>query len=203
MAESRNKLTRNQKLSLAGLTVFGVLIVVFWAISLNNQIRAPLLFKVAADNQSAPSAAADEEKLKTQDTDGDGLSDWDEKNVYFTSAYLADSDSDGIPDGVEVKNSTDPNCPQGKICNAPAAVPPALVASSSSAAGSLPENLFIDTGSASGTDAELNKILTCQDMAVLRKYLLDSGGINQQALDKLSDADLQQMCEQQARQNAQ
>lgn len=51
-----------------------------------------------------------------KDTDGDGLSDADEVNVYHTSPYLKDTDSDGISDGQEVKNGTDPNCPQGKDC---------------------------------------------------------------------------------------
>ena len=56
------------------------------------------------------------EALKKKDTDGDGLSDYDELFVYHTSPYLKDTDSDGIPDGQEVKNGTDPNCPEGKNC---------------------------------------------------------------------------------------
>jgi hypothetical protein len=38
---------------------------------------------------------ADDEALKTKDTDGDGLSDWDEIHVYKTSPYLEDTDGDG------------------------------------------------------------------------------------------------------------
>lgn len=43
------------------------------------------------------------------DSDGDGLSDFDEVNTHNTDPLNADSDGDGISDGVEVQNGTDPN----------------------------------------------------------------------------------------------
>ena len=43
------------------------------------------------------------------DTDGDDLNDYQEIFVYFTSALDADSDNDLLNDGIEVNNSTDPN----------------------------------------------------------------------------------------------
>lgn len=57
------------------------------------------------------------EKLRSKDTDGDGLSDYDELFGLHTSPYLKDTDSDGIPDNVELSQGSDPNCPQGKSCN--------------------------------------------------------------------------------------
>lgn len=43
------------------------------------------------------------------DTDGDGLSDYDEVYVYFTDPLLADTDGDGLSDGEEVNiYGTDP-----------------------------------------------------------------------------------------------
>src|SRR5713226_7405609 len=43
-----------------------------------------------------------------RDTDGDGLTDGDEVNLYHTNPLLADTDGDRIPDGVEVRTGTDP-----------------------------------------------------------------------------------------------
>ncbi|MFO8133534.1 MAG: hypothetical protein R6U10_06370 [Thermoplasmatota archaeon] len=42
------------------------------------------------------------------DTDGDGLSDYDEYMSYMTNASNPDTDGDGIPDGLEVERGTDP-----------------------------------------------------------------------------------------------
>ena len=43
------------------------------------------------------------------DTDGDGLSDWDEVNVYGTDPTNPDTDGDGMPDGWEVTHGFNPN----------------------------------------------------------------------------------------------
>lgn len=56
------------------------------------------------------------EELKTTDTDGDGLSDFDELYIYNTSPYLTDSDSDGYSDKQEIDQGYDPNCPKGQDC---------------------------------------------------------------------------------------
>lgn len=60
--------------------------------------------------------ALDVAKQRKEDTDKDGLSDYDERNIFFTSAYLADSDSDGVSDSAEVKGGTDPNCAPNAPC---------------------------------------------------------------------------------------
>ncbi len=67
-------------------------------------------------NSTTTQAVAALEKLKTKDTDGDGISDYDELYLTHTSPYLKDSDGDGIPDNAEIKNGADPNCPTGKVC---------------------------------------------------------------------------------------
>ena len=42
------------------------------------------------------------------DTDKDGVSDWEEINVYHTNPYSKDTDQDGIPDLTEILKGTDP-----------------------------------------------------------------------------------------------
>ncbi len=56
------------------------------------------------------------EAMKTKDTDGDTLNDFEETYVYKTSPYLSDSDSDEVADNTELKAGEDPNCPKGKNC---------------------------------------------------------------------------------------
>jgi hypothetical protein len=45
----------------------------------------------------------------SDDSDGDGLSDWSEREVYYTNIDAADSDSDGHEDAAEVLAGSDPN----------------------------------------------------------------------------------------------
>jgi hypothetical protein len=45
------------------------------------------------------------------DSDGDGLIDLDEVQLFHTDPKVADTDKDGMPDGAEVRAGTDPNNP--------------------------------------------------------------------------------------------
>lgn len=47
-------------------------------------------------------------KIKFKDSDGDGLSDFDEINIFGSDPYNSDSDGDGIEDGEAVLNGRDP-----------------------------------------------------------------------------------------------
>lgn len=55
-----------------------------------------------------------------KDTDHDGLSDAAEIQIYGTSPFLDDADSDGESDRFEIEHGTDPNCPKGVDCRATA-----------------------------------------------------------------------------------
>ncbi|MFZ2804010.1 MAG: hypothetical protein WA001_02190 [Patescibacteria group bacterium] len=94
---------------------------------------------------------------KRTDTDGDGLSDWDEVNVYHTNPDLRDTCGDGQPDNVRVATGKNLNCqgagaPEG---SSPSQVyNPGTVTSTQTPAQDL-QQLYptIDTGSLFGQPA--------------------------------------------------
>lgn len=57
---------------------------------------------------SADERALEVSKMRNMDTDGDGLTDYEEVFEYNTGRYLLDTDGDGVSDGDEVKQGTDP-----------------------------------------------------------------------------------------------
>lgn len=64
-------------------------------------------------NDSSPQVSLD----NTKDTDKDGIADIYELQVYRTSPFLEDSDSDGVLDKDEIDAGEDPNCPKGRDCS--------------------------------------------------------------------------------------
>jgi len=137
----------------------------------------------------------DMEALKTKDTDGDGLSDYDELYVYKTSPYLKDSDSDGIDDKTEVFGGTDPNCPTGKECGGTALVPEQAAPNSNAASGllgSAADNpAMIDSAKVQFTNkADVEAFFKKATMTEVRAALVKTGQISQAELDKMSDTEL-------------
>jgi len=175
-------LTKQQKISLISLGIFTVLIIGFGIFQFQYNLYSPFDYKkiIAAGNNNNNSNAvvATTTDLTKLDSDGDGLSDYDEINIYGTSPYLEDSDSDGFLDKEEILNGTDPNCPAGQACT----------------------QVTANNGTSTPTAAALNNI-NAEDQAakellsgntepsVLRKLLLDNG-MSKTELDQISDEDL-------------
>lgn len=115
---SSSQLNKGQKIGASVLAVFAILLIFLWSAQLKKSISGPLdrnnsgSSEVAVEENNEDS----EESLRGKDTDGDGLSDWDELYFYKTSPYLEDSDSDGFTDKQEIDSSKDPNCPAGRDC---------------------------------------------------------------------------------------
>ena len=127
LAAKKPKAAMREKLN-TGLVILVAIFAVFLGYyQLSYNINHPFTFAETPSqidpNKDCPGGNCD---LKAQlaaiaaeqnkDTDGDGLTDWQEINVYHTSPFLADTDGDGIPDGQEVQQGTDPNCPEGQNC---------------------------------------------------------------------------------------
>lgn len=100
------------------LAVIGSLALVFGVLDISNKFRAPFQRNSAVTINS--SGVQELSALKQKDTDGDGLSDFDElypeNGGTSTSPYLKDSDSDGFDDAQEINTGNDPNCPRGQNC---------------------------------------------------------------------------------------
>lgn len=117
--------------------------------------------------------------LQTQDTDDDGLTDYEEFYSYGTSPYLKDSDSDGLLDLAELKGGTDPLCHKDQRC--------APKSSASDILDELKAQIPAYPSAPSGTQAQ-----GVEDMsgAQLRE-LLEQSGFPKDQLDTLTDEELE------------
>lgn len=211
------KFSRAQKFGVAGLAVLGFLVVLGWGFDLVQRIQSPIQGNVAVspDNSRPNSSCPDgdcsqEEELRNKDTDGDGLSDWEELNVHDTSPYLEDTDGDGIMDGEEVERGSDPNCPQGRDCNNSQPFvdeevevendlsDDSSISTSTTSATGIPQGGTPDLNleaTSSQDKAELEEIMQGEgDPDTLREMLLQSG-MNKEMLDQVSDEELMESYE--------
>jgi hypothetical protein len=118
LQEPRPELGKEQKVGLIFVIICGAGAVILGAFYVWHHMAVPFVInytgpKLLVGDDATQAAIA---KEKATDTDSDGLSDYDEKNVYGTSPYLSDTDSDGIDDRTEVMSGTDPLCKTGATC---------------------------------------------------------------------------------------
>lgn len=112
------KLSREQKAGFVFVIVCGLCALVLGGQYLWTHMASPFAivysgpkFLLGSEEEAAKIA-----EQRKQDTDLDGINDYDELYIYKTSPYLADSDSDGLQDGVEITSNQDPNCAVGANC---------------------------------------------------------------------------------------
>src|SRR6056297_1138327 len=114
------KKRQNIALVMVGVVGLGIMGLAIW--QMRSMLSVPIPFSpestkvTGQEKETLDVTEQDPEELKKQDTDEDGLSDYDELKIYGTSVYLADTDSDGDDDFTEIKNNEDPTCPKGKSC---------------------------------------------------------------------------------------
>ncbi|HQL52942.1 MAG TPA: hypothetical protein PLX01_03040 [Candidatus Magasanikbacteria bacterium] len=108
-SQKKLNLSKEQRTGFVLLLVFAVLVIVLGLLQIRNTIYNPFAINFLVYDEEAVIHDT-EGRLKSIDTDGDGLSDWDELYVYKTSPYLADTDSDGINDKDELDKGMNPLC---------------------------------------------------------------------------------------------
>lgn len=184
--QSFSSLPRPQKTAviILGVTAVGILGIWFW--QFNMRINSPFLpssAEIAQGEKDAEAKIIAQNAERTKDSDGDGLTDYDETNGYKTSPYLEDSDGDNISDFEEVRLNKDPLCAEGTICTSftgtPTSTSTDIVASSTPA-----ENV---------DQALLIKALSGQGDANTMRQILLQGGADADQVKLLTDQDLMTM----------
>lgn len=193
LKEEWNALKSEQQIAVG---VFGVVAVIVLAFGL-IQVRAALLNPFTTDVQTLVDlreqlGPTQEELIREQqrtDTDGDGISDYDESTVYFTSPYVRDSDSDGEPDNMEIARGTDPNCPTGKTCTATGGTEASGDAGPGLALPGATGQTTGDFGANAGVSSDFPLELPARDPAAIRAYL-EANGVSAEDLASYTDAQL-------------
>jgi hypothetical protein len=184
-------LTREQKLSVGVLGVCGVIAITLSVVRLRSLITrpftTPVQLLVDLKRKNGPSEQDRIEASKHTDTDGDGISDYDESNVYHTSPYLKDSDSDGVPDNIEIARGTDPNCAEGKVCLSTVSGTEAATGTSATFTNGPDSGVLMGSGSPSPIPSAP---LPTRDPAAIRAFLKQGGTVSNAELSSYSDQDL-------------
>lgn len=172
---------RQQKMAVVFLAILAISVVALFFFQFKAKLNEPF----AVEKKSGASEEEINKDLNLLDSDNDGISNYDEINIYQTSPYLPDSDSDGVSDKEEIEKGTNPNCPAGKKCVSGEEA-------SNIASSSLVENLNDDlTGNSGATVDGEESISSSAEVtpAILRQIMLQNGS-DTSTLDKISDEDI-------------
>ena len=90
------------------LIIISIFVIFLGYIQLRGAIYAPFNQIIVKEPEEVLDQAEIKAILSEQDTDKDGLSDFDENYVYQTSVYLVDSDGDTFSDKEEVDAQSNP-----------------------------------------------------------------------------------------------
>lgn len=176
--------TWKQKAAVIFLAIFGVTAVILWIM----QFRSGLVINKPTPQQQPQAQQVD---LQKQDTDQDGLSDYDELYFYNTSPYIEDTDSDGISDKSEIDAGQDPNCPTGQNCFASSEF--SSQSDGSSKSNNMPKAQVPNTQASqtfSPDQEQIMNVLSGQADADILRQFLGSAGMSSEMLEGISDEQL-------------
>jgi len=189
--EKKKKLTAEQKWGLVILTFFGIAVFGFGLWQFLYRVKSPFFGKGTGlknfkdlDQQKIERMLAKQKK----DTDGDGLTDFDEEYIYRTSPYLEDSDSDGFLDKQEIDSGNDPNCPAGKNCGLPEVMAVGETGGVGAAGGA-----GTVTGMETANLAEMQALLGGRATPEIVRAALREAGVNKEMLSKIDDKTLMEL----------
>lgn len=202
----KKPLNIGQKILAAILVLSAIIVFIFGIWQFKTTIQSPFKREAGSNKKTSSDESKEESsiiEMQNKDTDGDGLSDYEEFYIYKTSPYLADSDSDNIGDKKEIDAGGDPNCGDGQNC---AIVNPQeqateqkntsnsdSKASNNSATDilnfSTPDNSLDLTPNLSGMQDSAADLFGDLSVAEIRA-LLKENGLPSEILDQLSDEQL-------------
>ena len=182
LERSKKKLTHEERVAFGFITACGIGAVIFGGLSFISNVKKPFLISYTGPRYVTSAEKESEEvaRQRITDTDSDGISDYDELNVFATSPYIADSDSDGRSDGTEIVEGGDPNCALGKTCASSDLINSSVTAS------------FLETDAPTAPDANVpsleETVGALQQLSVGEvRELLAGSGVDQASLDALTD----------------
>ena len=204
-----NQLETGQKSFFVIFLFCAVGALVFAYLNVREGVYAPFRVSIK-DIQAKKDLLKDpaEEQIKLAkriDTDGDGLSDWEEENVYHTSPYLWSTAGDNVPDNVKLAMGENPLCKLGEPCtpqamsfNLPTTTFPLADITPPDVRASLSDIVMGDSqvgenirqaADEAGVNLDTTDMIP-RDAALLRQALLQTGQVTAEQLDKVTDDQL-------------
>jgi hypothetical protein len=192
--------TREQQISVVILMMCGVCALTLSLFRIQASIKEPFLVrKDSLVNTKKLLGLTEQQKIEREqrmDTDGDGLSDWDETNTYKTNPNLRDSCGDGIPDNVRIATGKDVACAgvnsnttiDTSALKADNTLSPVdIKVPGTSLDGAVKTNSPASAAAAQGPEAFLQQMLP-RDPKLIREML--KGKVDATKLQNISDEDL-------------
>lgn len=203
VVERFKSLTMEQRIAMAVLGICGILAMGLSVYHLENTIRSPFLVdkSVIADAKKII-GETDSEKIareKRMDTDGDGLADWDESNIYHTNPNLRDSCGDGYADNIRVLTGKNLGCVNSP--NQGGNLDYSMIAASSSDLFVTPDGTNLLDGPLQDASSSVGLVpvgdvspqaagVLARDPVTIRQALIESGKIDLNEINQLTDQQL-------------